>query len=181
MLHGSFFPWNCTSVFPQCLWRLHWCLLPPPEAIRGDSSSRWLTGVKAGPWPAEGKGGWDQQRTLCLKAKGCVVYFSKSNSSGYKFYSTARLHVNVGFCLGAVCEVMGGEAANGEQRSSCIGGTARAQGSTWRTEPSDLLSAISPHTLLLSQENTAHWIHHALVLNMDYYSIIFTVSQHKIG
>lgn len=55
--------------------------------------------------------------------------------------------------------VVGGEASNGEQRSSCIRGTARAQGSTWRTEPSDLRPAISPRPLLLSRENTVHKIH----------------------
>ncbi|TNN62685.1 hypothetical protein EYF80_027126 [Liparis tanakae] len=55
----------------------------------------------------------------------------------------ARLHVNVGFSSGAEWEVMGG--ANEEQRRSCIRGTARAQGSTSRTEPSDLLCSQWTH------------------------------------
>ncbi len=118
----------------------------------------------------------------CLKVMD-ILYFSKSNCA-YKFYSTARLHMNVGFCCEAEWEVTGGEAANGEQRSSCIRGTARAQGSTWRTEPSDLLPATSSHPLLLSQENTHAQCTKFITTHqlpkcglLQYY---FTVSQHKM-
>lgn len=107
-----------------------------------------------------------------------MLHFSKSNSD-YKFYSRARLHVNVDFYSGAEWEVTGGEATNGEQRSSCIRGTARAQGSTWRTEPSDLLCAISPHPREYNAQNPSCCLS-ALALNMDHYSIIFTVSHRKI-
>lgn len=96
----------------------------------------------------------------------------KKSNGDHKFYSTVRLYVNAGFQLGIEWEVTGGEAANGEQRSSCIRGLARAQGSMWRTEPSDLLPATSPHPLLLSQENST-----ALVLSMDCYITVSTILQ----
>lgn len=105
-----------------------------------------------GTLTSRGRSGVGLTTNFYLKVKG-ILCFPKSNCD-YKFYITAGLHVNVGFHSGAEWEVTGGEAANEEQRSSCIRGTARAQGSTWRTEPSDLLPATSSHPLLLSQKNT---------------------------
>lgn len=117
---------------------LPWCLVLQLQAGGGGSSSGWQTGAKAGPWPAQQRGGRDQQHTsysrwheLFLKVKQWLHILRYSET-----YAD--------FHWGAEWEVKGGVAANGERRSSCIRGTATAQGCTWRTEPSDLLPAISP-------------------------------------
>lgn len=86
-----------------------------------------------------------------------------------------NVNVNVGFHSGSEWEVTAREAANGEQRSSCICEIVRAQGSAWRTEPSDLLPATSPHPLLPSQESMTISVS---VLNMDDYFYCLTAYKH---
>lgn len=121
---------NTLSAFGvrPCLWRLHRCLLAPPQAAEGDVSDRWVTDVKARPSAAVGES---------VGGGGPYNALPASRRTAYG----VQQHSQLIFC---------GRWLRGEQRSSCFGATARSRGSTRRTQPSDLLADTSSQPLLLS-------------------------------